>query len=508
MPSYIAAIDQGTSSTRFIVFDLSAKVVAIHQTEFEQIYPEAGWAEHNPATIMDTVQECMVQVAKDMEARGLDPKDVKAIGVTNQRETTVVWDRITGAPLHNAIVWLDARTKSTVDELAHKTPSGKKEHWAKKCGTPLSTYFSGVKLRWLLDNVDSVALAHKEGRLLFGTIDSWLIYNLSGGVNAGVHVTDVTNASRTMLMNIETLQWDDELLSFFGVNRDALPEIRSSAEVYAHVKGGPFAGVPISGCLGDQQAALVGHQCFTPGEVKNTYGTGCFMLYNTGEAPVYSKNGLLTTVGYQLGKSAKPVYALEGSISIAGFAVKWLRANLGFFEDSSEINVLAGRVKDTGGVYFVPAFGGLFAPHWRDDARGCIVGLTQYTTKDHISRAALEAVCFQSREVIDAMNSDSGGHLSVIKVDGGMTNSDLTMQIQADLLGINVERPEMREMTALGTALAAGLAVGLYPSISDKDLHFSYGRQVFSPKVGVEERESRFAEWKKAVERSLGWVSD
>ncbi|KAI8921102.1 hypothetical protein DFJ77DRAFT_448543 [Powellomyces hirtus] len=501
---FVGSIDQGTSSSRFMIFNQKGEIVTMHQMEFEQIYPQAGWCEHDPEVIMDSVNQCIAEVAKKLEAMGHSISDIKAIGITNQRETTVVWDKITGKPLHHAIVWLDGRTKSTVAKLVEKSESKTTTHLQQKCGLPFSTYFSGVKLRWLLDNVDAVKKAHDEGRLAFGTIDSWLIYNLTGGVTGGKHVSDVTNASRTMFMNIHTLQWDEDILKFFDVKREILPEIVSSAEEYGKVVGGPLAGLPLAGCLGDQQAAVVGQRCFNPGEVKNTYGTGCFMLFNTGTDAVISKHGLLTTVGYKLGKDADAVYALEGSVAIAGAAIKWLRDNLKMIESAAEINELAAKVENTGGVYFVPAFSGLFAPHWRDDARGCIVGLTQYATREHIARATLEAVCFQSKEVLDAMNADAGTDLAMLKVDGGMTNSDLGMQIQADLLGISVERPAMRETTALGAALAAGLTVGVWKDLND----FAAGEKpdVFEPKIEAKDRADRYADWKKAVERSLNWV--
>jgi glycerol kinase len=402
MASYMGALDQGTSSTRFMVFDTAGKVVATHQQEFAQIYPQAGWAEHDPQVILNSCTACIEGVVEKMKAGGLDHLSIKSIGITNQRETTVVWDRNTGLPLHNAIVWLDTRTKSLVEELVARTPSKDRMHFSKICGLPFSTYFSAVKLRWLLDNVHAVKHANLEDRLMVGTIDSWLIYKLTGGKPGGVHVTDVSNASRTMLMNLKTLQWDDEVCSFFDIKKTCLPEIRSSAEVYGHVESGPLKGVPIAGCLGDQQAALVGHCCFEKGMMKNTYGTGCFMLCNTGDEPVESTHGLLTTVGYQLGPDATPAYALEGSIAVAGAAVKWLRDNMGIIKEAKQISEYAAKVGDTGGVYFVPAFSGLFAPYWRDDARGGIFGMTQYTTKNHLCRATLEQVCYQTRDVSSA----------------------------------------------------------------------------------------------------------
>ncbi|KAL2917144.1 Glycerol kinase [Polyrhizophydium stewartii] len=504
MTKYVGAIDQGTSSTRFIVFDEGGSVVESHQTEFEQIYPQAGWAEHNPQTIYETVVTCIEKTVQKMVDRGLQPLDIKAIGITNQRETTIVWDRETGEPLHNAIVWLDTRTKATVERLTQQTASRSRAHFQRVCGLPLSTYFSAVKLRWLLDHDEPTRRAMEDDRLMVGTVDSWLIYKLTGGAGRGVHVTDVTNASRTMLLNLETLEWDDSMLEFFGVRRSALPEVRSSSEVYGLVADGPLKGLPISGDLGDQQAALVGQRCFEPGMVKNTYGTGCFMLLNTGTQAVQSQHGLLTTVGFKLGKEAPVHYALEGSVAIAGAAVKWLRDNLGLIKEASEINEHAGKVSDTAGVYFVPAFSGLFAPYWRDDARGCLVGMTQYTNKSHLCRATLEAVAFQAREIMDAMNSDSGQAIQVLRVDGGLTNSDLCMQIQADIAGVAVDRPQMRETTALGAALAAGLAVGVWRSAGD--FAAAGGQRRFEPEVRAQERERRLGEWRQAVQKSLGSV--
>ncbi|KAJ3280267.1 hypothetical protein HK104_000783 [Borealophlyctis nickersoniae] len=502
-PPYVAAIDQGTSSSRFMVFDKNGKIVVSHQVEFDQILPSPGWVEHDPKVILQSVNECIEAVAGKLGTVGLKVSDIKGIGITNQRETTVVWDRVTGEPLHNAIVWLDTRTTTTVHTLVDRTPTKSRTHFLSKCGLPFSTYFSGVKLRWLLDNVPAVKDAENEGRLMFGTVDSWLLYNLTGGAGKGIHATDPTNASRTMLMNLETLDWDDELCTFFGVTKKILPRILSSAELYGTIHDGPLKGLPLSGCLGDQQAAMVGQRCFKPGSVKNTYGTGCFMLFNTGTSPVISTHGLLTTVAFKLGKDEKAMYALEGSIAIAGAAVKWLRDNLGLIKESPEVGDLAAAVKDTGNVYFVPAFSGLYAPHWREDARGVITGLTQYTTKHHIARATLEAVCFQSREVLEAMNSDSKTDIHIMRVDGGMTNSDLTMQLQADILGIDVERPLMRETTALGAAYAAGLGVGgIWNSLDD--MGNPDGDEKFSSKIGEDEREYRFGKWKQAVQKSFG----
>ncbi|KAJ3416292.1 hypothetical protein HDV05_002232 [Chytridiales sp. JEL 0842] len=501
----LGSIDQGTSSTRFIVFNEKGEIISKAQTEFDQVLEKPGWCEHKPSTLFGTVQTCMLEVAEDLMKKGINLKtEMKAIGITNQRETTVVWDRANGEGVCNAVVWLDTRTKSTVKDLVAKTPTQKPDFYKSKTGLPLSTYFSGLKLKWLIDNKEEVKQCNDEGNLMFGTVDSWLIYKLTGGVDGGVHVTDVSNASRTMMMNLETLQWDPEMIKVFGAEKVNLPNIRSSAEVYGYVKDGPFKGVPISGCLGDQQAALVGQQCLHPGDVKNTYGTGCFMLFNTGNKPVFSKGGLLTTVGYQLGKGAEVVYALEGSVATAGSAVKWLRDNLGIIKNAAEINDLASEVTDTGGVYFVPAFSGLYAPYWRDDARGCIVGLTSYSNKSHICRATLEAVCWQSKEILQLMNDESGVVLNALKVDGGLSNSDLAMQIQADLVGIPVVRPAMTETTALGAALAAGLGVGVWKNLND--FKPSGGTSRFESQIESSEREERYAGWKKAIERSFGWV--
>lgn len=409
--------------------------------------------------------------------------------------------------MHNAIVWTDTRNTAIVAKLSKKDPSLGADILKEKTGLPISTYFTGVKLRWLLDNVDAVKKAHDEDRLMFGTIDSWLIWNLTGGLNGGVHVTDPTNASRTMLMNIHKLQWDPELLEFFGVKSNILAKIVSCAEEYGKFADGVLKGYPIAGCLGDQQAALVGQKCFASGEAKNTYGTGCFMLFNTGPDLVMSKNGLLSTVAYQLGPNDKPTYALEGSIAVAGSAVKWVRDNLGLIKDASEIGALAAKVKDTGGVVFVTAFSGLFAPYWKDTARGLLIGLTGYTTKEHICRATLDATCFQTRDILDAMNSDSGKPLKSLKVDGGMTNSDECMQMQADALGIEVDRPEMRESTAFGSAIAAAIAMGVWKLDALGHIN-TKGRTVFKPKEDAKSREERYKLWKKAVEKSVGWVEE
>ncbi|CAG8457446.1 14683_t:CDS:2 [Acaulospora colombiana] len=491
MPSFVGSIDQGTTSSRFLIFDQNGILVAYHQVEFSQYYPNPGWIEHDPAEILDSVQECINKAIKKFENKGHSVSDIKAIGITNQRETTLVWDKVTGKPLYNAVVWCDIRTHELVHQLNAKSPLGK-DVLKKTCGLPITTYFSAVKLRWLLDNILVVKDAYDNGTLMFGNIDTWLIWNLTGKCDGGLHITDVTNASRTMFMDINTLEWSEQALEFFGIDGSCLPRICSSSEIYGYVKTvESIKGIPIAGDLGDQQAALVGQKCFRSGDAKNTYGTGCFMLFNTGTEPVISKTGLLTTVGYKFGKEPT-VYALEGSIAVAGSAVKWIRDNLGIIKEAREINELAAKVEDTGGVYFVTAFSGLFAPYWRDDARGCIVGITQYTNRNHIARATLEAACYQTKAILDAMNSDSGHPLKSLKVDGGMTNSDLCMQIQANILGIEVERPEMRETTALGAAIAAGYAVGVWKSLSELDQVNTAGWAVFSPEITHEIAEERY----------------
>ncbi|RKP25506.1 glycerol kinase [Syncephalis pseudoplumigaleata] len=446
---YVGSIDQGTTSSRFFVFDHAGKVVASHQVPIQQYHPHAGqvalpWHEHDPKEILSSVETCMNEVAAKLETMNISPSELQAIGVTNQRETTICWDATTSEAFYNAIVWSDARTKTIVHQLADAHPSKSRDCIKDKCGLPLTTYFSGLKLRWMLNELPSVQEAAKNGTLRCCTVDSWLIYHLTGGIKGnGRFVTDITNASRTMLMDIRARTWCSDLCEFFGVPMSSLPEIRSSSEVYGKIAAGPFAGVPLAGCLGDQQAAVVGQKCFNQGEAKSTYGTGCFMLFNTGEEPVLSKHGLLTTVAYQLGANATPSYALEGSISVSGAAVAWLQKNLGIIDDVKDIDEVAGAVPDNGGVYFVPSFNGLFAPYWRDDARGCIVGLTHYANKHHIARATLEATCFQSRAILDAMNLDSGVKLQKLRVDGGLTRSHLCMQIQADMLNIPVGKRVM-----------------------------------------------------------------
>ena len=497
MTKYVGALDQGTTSTRFMIFDHAGAVVAIDQKEHEQIYPKPGWVEHDANEIWTRSQEV---IAGALAKAGITAADLAAVGITNQRETTLVWDKKTGQPVFNAIVWQDTRTDVLVNEFAK---DGGQDRFRAKIGLPLATYFSGPKVRWILDNVPGARASAEAGDLVFGNMDTWCIWNLTGGVNGGVHVTDVSNASRTMLMNLETLEWDDEILGIMGVPKSMLPAIKASSEVYGTCVGA-LAGVPVAGDLGDQQAALFGQTCFSPGEAKNTYGTGCFMLLNTGEKIVPSKSGLLTTVGYKIGDQPA-VYALEGSIAITGALVQWLRDNLGMIEKSPDIEALAATVEDNGGVYFVPAFSGLFAPYWKNDARGVIAGLTRYVTKGHIGRAVLEATAWQTREVLDAMNADSGVPLTALKVDGGMVFNNLLMQFQADVLGVPVIRPVVAETTALGAAYAAGLAVGYWAEI--EDLRENWARDAeWAPKMDADLREKEYAQWKKAVTRTFAWV--
>ena len=497
MAEYIGALDQGTTSTRFMVFDHRGEVVSSHQEEHRQIFPKPGWVEHDATEIWQRSREV---IGKGLERGGLRPADLVAVGITNQRETAVVWDRVTGRPIYNAVVWQDTRTAELCDELAEK---GGPDRFRSKTGLPLATYFAGPKVSWLLDHVDGARKRAEAGELLFGTIDSWELWNLTGGTSGGRHLTDVTNASRTLLMDLATLDWDDELLGAVGVPRAMLPEIRPSSEIYGPAVD-PLGGVPIAGILGDQQAALFGQTCFDVGEAKNTYGTGCFMLLNTGTEPVASQNGLLTTVAYQVG-GHPAVYALEGSIAIAGALVQWLRDNLEIIESAPEVEALARSVDDNGGVYFVPAFSGLFAPHWRSDARGVIAGLTRFVTRGHVARAALEATAFQTREVLDAMNLDSGVELMSLKVDGGMVFNELLMQFQADQLGVPVMRPAVAETTALGAAYAAGLAVGYWKDLADLRANWGLDKQ-WDPVTSGSERDELFAQWKKAVSRTLDWL--
>ncbi|XP_056351477.1 glycerol kinase isoform X6 [Oenanthe melanoleuca] len=455
--------------------------------------------------ILNSVYECVEKTCEKMKELNIDISNIRAIGVTNQRETTVVWDKTTGEPLYNAIVWLDLRTQSTVEHLLDKIPGRNKSFSKFKTGLPLSTYFSAVKLRWLLDNVEEIKQAVEEQRAMFGTIDSWLIWSLTGGKDGGIHCTDVTNASRTMLFNIHSLEWDPELCQFFDIPMEILPTVRSSSEIYGVMESGALTGVPISGCLGDQSAALVGQMCFKDGQAKNTYGTGCFLLCNTGQKSVFSEHGLLTTIAYKMGRNNPPFYALEGSVAIAGAVVRWLRDNLGIAQSSQEVEELAAEVGTSYGCYFVPAFSGLYAPYWEPSARGIICGLTQFTNKNHIAFAALEAVCFQTREILDAMNKDCGMPLNQLQVDGGMTNNKILMQLQADILCIPVVKPSMPETTALGAAMAAGAAEGVEVwSLNPGDLT-TVTCERFEPQINPEESEYRYARWKKAVMKSMGW---
>jgi glycerol kinase len=505
MSKYVAAIDQGTTSTRFIVFDHAGNSIAVDQQEHEQIYPKPGWVEHDPIEIWNRTQEV---ISGGLKKGNLSAKDIAAVGVTNQRETTVLWDRNTGEPVYNAIVWQDTRTDEIIQELARE---GGQDRLREKTGLPLATYFSGPKLKWILDNVEGTRERAENGELLFGNIDTWVIWNLTGGQ----HITDVTNASRTLLMNLNSLEWDEEILSLLAIPRGILPEIRSSSEIYGSVGAGtfeaqgrtrksPLQGIPVAADLGDQHAALFGQTCFDPGEAKNTYGTGCFMLLNTGEKPVPSTSGLLTTLGYKIGDQ-KAVYALEGSIAITGALVQWLRDNLGLIKSSADVEALAKSVEDHGGIYFVPAFSGLYAPYWKSDARGAIVGMTRYVNKGHIARAALEATAYQTREVLDAMEQDSGVKLTALKVDGGMVFNELLMQFQSDILDVPVIRPRVAETTALGAAYAAGLAVGFWKD--HDELRSNWGKdKEWHPAMDAELRRKLYSGWKKAVTRTFDWA--
>jgi glycerol kinase len=500
MSSYVAAIDQGTTSTRCMIFDHSGRVVAVDQKEHRQIFPKAGWVEHDPDEVWANTRE----VAAGALAKGdLHVKDIAAVGITNQRETAVVWDRTTGKPVYNAIVWQDTRTDQICDDLA--ALGGGQERYRATTGLPLATYFSGPKIRWILDNVEGARAKAEAGDLVFGNMDTWLLWNMTGGVDGGVHVTDPTNASRTLLMDLDTLSWDSAIARDMGIPLSMLPEIRSSSEEYGKVRErGALAGVPIAGILGDQQAATFGQACLSPGEAKNTYGTGNFVLLNTGTEKVLSENGLLTTVCYKIG-SNDTVYALEGSIAVTGSLVQWIRDNLGMIDSAVEIEEHARGVEDNGGCYFVPAFSGLFAPYWRSDARGAIVGLTRFVNKGHLARAVLEATAFQTREVVDAMNADSGVPLTSLKVDGGMVVNELLMQFQSDILGVPVIRPVVAETTALGAAYAAGLAVGFWKSEDDIRQNWAKDKQ-WEPGMDEDRRASEYANWKRAVTKTLDWV--
>lgn len=499
---YVLAIDQGTTSTRAIVFDHSGQIVESGQIEHEQIFPRAGWVEHNAEEIWKNTREV---VGLALTRANLTYRDLAAVGITNQRETAVVWDRTTGKPVYNAIVWQDTRTQKIAEELG--ALGGGADRYKAKVGLPLATYFSGPKIKWILDNVEGARAKAEAGDLAFGNTDAWVLWNMTGGVDGGVHVTDPTNASRTMLMDLATLTWDADIAADMGIPLSMLPEIKSSSEVYGKGReGGMVPGVPIAGILGDQQAATFGQACFEVGMAKNTYGTGNFMLINTGTEPIPSKNGLLTTVCYKIGDEPT-VYALEGSIAVSGSLVQWLRDNLGIISSAPEIEELAKTVDDNGGAYFVPAFSGLFAPYWRSDARGALVGLTRYVNKGHIARAALEATAFQTREVLDAMNADSGVDLTELKVDGGMVQDELLMQFQADILGVPVVRPKVAETTALGAAYAAGIAVGFWNGEQDVIDNWAEDKR-WEPTMDADERDRQYRLWKKAVTKTFDWVDD
>jgi glycerol kinase len=498
MPKYAAAIDQGTTSTRCMVFDHSGKVVSVAQKEHEQIYPKPGWVEHDAKEIWERTQEVVDDALKEA---GASADDIAGVGITNQRETAVVWDRNSGEPIMNAIVWQDTRTDKIVDELSR---DGGQARFQPKVGLPLATYFSGPKVRWMLENVDGARERAEAGDLMFGNIDTWVIWNLTGGTDGGLHITDVSNASRTMLMDLRSLSWDEDIAATIGVPTSMLPEIKASSEVYGEVRsGGALQGVPIAGDLGDQQAATFGQTCFSVGEAKNTYGTGNFLLLNTGTEAVESKNGLLTTVGYKIGDQ-DAVYCLEGSIAITGALVQWLRDNLRMIKAAPEVEELAKSVDDNGGCYIVPAFSGLFAPYWKSNARGVVAGLTRYVNAGHIARATLEATAYQSREVVEAMNQDSGVDLESLKVDGGMVANDLLMQFQADLLGVPVIRPVVAETTALGAAYAAGLATGFWGEVEDLRENWQEDKR-WEPSMDASQRDEYYKYWKKAVTRTFDW---
>jgi glycerol kinase len=497
MAQYAAALDQGTTSSRAMIFNHEGRVVAVSQKEHEQIYPKPGWVEHDAKEIWDRSQEVLDEALSEA---GGNRDDIAALGITNQRETTVVWDRNTGEPVMNAIVWQDTRTDKLVDELSR---DGGQNRFQERVGLPLATYFSGPKVRWILDNVDGARDRAEAGDLAFGNIDTWLIWNLTGGTNGGQHITDVTNASRTMLMDLKTLSWDEDIASTIGVPMSMLPEIRASSDVYGEVASGSFQGIPIAGDLGDQQAATFGQACFDVGEAKNTYGTGNFLLLNTGTEAVVSKNGMLTTLGYKIGDN-DAIYCLEGAIAITGALVQWLRDNLKMIKAAPEVEELASSVDDNGGLYIVPAFSGLFAPYWKSNARGVFAGLTRYVTAGHIARATLEATAYQSREIVEAMNQDSGVPLESLKVDGGMVANDLLMQFQADLLGVPVIRPEVAETTALGAAYAAGLATGFWANEDDLRNNWAEDKR-WEPTMDAAKRDEYFKYWKKAVTRTFDW---
>ena len=502
MAKYVGALDQGTTSNRFIIFDHSGRIISIDQKEHEQIFPQPGWVEHNPVEIWQNAQDVIRGALAKAQLSGTD---LAAIGITNQRETTMLWDKNTGRPFYNAIVWQCTRTDKICTEL---TRDGGQDRFRKKTGLPVATYFSGPKIKWILDNVPEARAAADKGDALFGTMETWMIWNLTGGADGGSHVTDVTNASRTLLMDLNTLEWDDAILQIMGIPRQILPKIVPSVDSRTWgttLKNGCLnAQIPVCGALGDQQAALVGQTCFDPGEAKNTYGTGCFLLLNTGETPMVSNHGLLTTLGYQV-NNERPVYCLEGAIAITGALVQWLRDNLGLISDAAEIETLAETVDDNGGAYFVPAFSGLFAPYWRSDARGMIAGLTRYVNKGHIARAVLEAVAYQTCDIMAAMNKDSGVDLSALKADGGMVANELLMQFQADVLNVPVIRPQIAETTALGAAYAAGLAVGFWPGLEALRQNWAVDK-TWQPAMASQTRENLLRQWKKAVVRTFNWV--
>ncbi|KUF06206.1 glycerol kinase GlpK [Leucobacter sp. G161] len=501
MSDYVVAIDQGTTSSRAIIFDRSGSIISTGQKEHEQIMPQAGWVEHDATEIWQNVQE-VIGIA--LGRADLTRHDIASIGITNQRETTVVWNRKTGKPVYNAIVWQDTRTQAIVDRLA---ADGGTERFKPVVGLPLATYFSGTKIAWILENVEGAREAADAGDLIFGTTDSWVVWNLTGGPEGGVHVTDVTNASRTLFMDLETLEWRDDILEAFGVPKSMMPSIKSSSEVYGVAEDSSLLReTPISGILGDQQAATFGQAAFEAGESKNTYGTGCFLIFNTGEEIVHSKNGLLTTVGYKIGDGPAH-YALEGSIAVTGSLIQWLRDQLGIIQTAPEVEELAASVPDNGGVYIVPAFSGLFAPYWRPDARGAIVGLTRYANKGHIARAALEAVAFQTRDVLDAVNADAGVDLTELRVDGGMVANNELMQFQADVLGVPVVRPVVAETTALGAAYAAGLAVGFWKDLGELSANWQEDRR-WEPSMDQDEQDRQLRLWRKAVTKSMDWVDE
>ncbi|MDK2945675.1 glycerol kinase GlpK [Geotoga petraea] len=496
MKKYIGAIDQGTTSSRFIIFDNEANIIAKDQLEHEQIYPKSGWVEHDPIEIWEKTQKVIIG---GISKSGIFPNDLETVGITNQRETTIVWNRHTGKPYYNAIVWQDVRTKDICKKIEEKYG----ELINKKTGLKVNTYFSASKIKWILDNIKGVREDAEKGDAIFGTIDTWILWNLTGGVRNGKHITEPTNASRTLLMNIDTLEWDEELLKIFDIPQAMLPEIKSSSEVYGKCKG-ILENISIGGILGDQQSALFGQTCFEKGDAKNTYGTGCFLLTNTGENKILSGNGLLTTVAYKIGDN-KVHYALEGSIAIAGALVQWLRDNLGIIENSSQIEELAEKVEDNSGVFFVPAFSGLFAPYWEDTARGTIVGMTRYTNKNHIARAALESTAFQTRDVIEVMEKETGVKIKELKVDGGMVVNNLLMQFQSDILNVPVIKPRVTETTALGAAYAAGLAVNVWSSTDELKKHWSIDKK-FKSKMKEAKRKDLYKNWKKAIDKSIGWI--